>query len=271
MWVGDHVSFRGGNGRDGLLTSMALAAVTRRITIQTAVYLLPLRHPLPVARQVAGVAELAPGRFVFGVGIGGEDPTEVANCGVDPATRGARMDESLDLVRRLLAGESLDHHGPHFDLEQVAIRPTPSPPVPVVVGGRSRAAVRRTARLADGWLGVWVGPERFAEHVGTIAEEAALVGRAEPAWQHGFLAWCGFGDRPEDARGRLAVEMQDFYGIPFERFEASSPWGTPETVAESLAPYVAAGASSILLRPVAADVATGIAGAARVRELLRGA
>jgi len=269
VWIGDHVSFRAGQGRDGLLAAMALAAVTERVTIQTAVYLLPLRHPVPVARQVAGIAELAPGRFVFGVGVGGEDPVEVANCGVDPATRGARTDESLHLVRRLLAGESVDHHGAHFDLEQAAIAPAPAPPVPVVVGGRSRAALRRTARLGEGWLGVWVGPERFAESVAVVAEEAARAGRVAPAWDHGFLAWCGIGLRRDDARGRLAAAMEDFYGIPFERFEASSPVGSPETVADALAPYAAAGASSILLRPVAADAEAGIVAAARVRELLR--
>src|SRR5437899_10238449 len=124
VWVGDHVSFRGGRGQDGLLTAMALAAVTERVTIQTAVYLLPLRHPLVVARQVAGIAELAPGRFTFGVGVGGDDPDEVRNCGVDPATRGRRTDESLDLVRRLLAAEVVDHHGDAFELAAASIVPT---------------------------------------------------------------------------------------------------------------------------------------------------
>src|SRR4051794_15604303 len=137
VWVGDHVSFRDGHGGDGLLAAMALAAVTRRVTIQTAVYLLPLRHPLVVARQVADVAALAPGRFVFGVGIGGEGPPEVENCGVDGATRGARADESLSIVRRLLGGEIVDHRGAAFPLERAAIAPPPQPPVPVVVGGRS--------------------------------------------------------------------------------------------------------------------------------------
>ena len=101
--VGDHVTFKGGRGFDGLVNATALAVMSRRITVQTAVYLLPLRHPVPVARQVASLAALAPGRLEFGVGIGGEDPAETRACGIDPATRGRRMDEALTVLRPLLA------------------------------------------------------------------------------------------------------------------------------------------------------------------------
>src|SRR5262249_26784928 len=96
--MGDHVSFRGGQGFDGLLQAAALASLTSSLIVETAVYLLALRHPVPVARQVATIAQLAPGRFVFGVGLGGEDPHELEVCGVDPATRGRRLDESLRIL-----------------------------------------------------------------------------------------------------------------------------------------------------------------------------
>src|SRR5437773_2779896 len=89
--------------------------------------------PRPVdLRHVASTAAIAPGRFVFGVGVGGDDPDEAANCGVDPTDRGRRTDESLALVRRLLAGETVDHSGPRFPLRRASIRPTPRPGVPVV-------------------------------------------------------------------------------------------------------------------------------------------
>src|SRR3979411_2776684 len=90
--VGDHVSFREGRGFDGLVQSTAVAVLSSRLGVQTAVYLLPLRHPVPVARQVASLAALAPGRFVFGVGAGGDDPAEDELCGFDPRSRGLRMD-----------------------------------------------------------------------------------------------------------------------------------------------------------------------------------
>ena len=272
IWTGDHVSFKGGRGYDGLLTAIALAAVTRRVTLQTAVYLLALRHPVPVARQVAAVAELAPGRFTFGVGVGGDDPAEVANCGVDPATRGRRTDESLALVRRLLAGETVDHDGEAFRLRGASIVPVPTAPVPVVVGGRSAAALRRAGRLGDGWLGIWVTPDRFAASVAAVEEAAAAAGRAraDGSPEHGLLAWCGFAESRAAARGPLAAAMEALYQQPFERFERSSPAGTPDDVAAALAPYVEAGATTLLLAPVAADRDEAIAGACRVRELLIG-
>jgi alkanesulfonate monooxygenase SsuD/methylene tetrahydromethanopterin reductase-like flavin-dependent oxidoreductase (luciferase family) len=75
--VGDHVTFGGGRGFDGLVHATALAVLSRRLVVETAVYLLPLRHPVPVARQVASLAALAPGRLLFGVGLGGDDPAEL--------------------------------------------------------------------------------------------------------------------------------------------------------------------------------------------------
>src|SRR5271155_4200818 len=159
--VGDHVTFKGGRGFDGLVNATALAALSQRITVQTAVYLLPLRHPVPVARQVASLATLAPGRVNFGVGIGGEDPTELRACGIDPATRGRRMDEALTVLRPLLAGAEVSMSGDFFRLDRVRIRPAPAPPVPIVIGGGSDAALRRGARYGGGRGGVWGFPGRF--------------------------------------------------------------------------------------------------------------
>jgi alkanesulfonate monooxygenase SsuD/methylene tetrahydromethanopterin reductase-like flavin-dependent oxidoreductase (luciferase family) len=174
--VGDHVTFKGGRGFDGLLNATALAVVSRRITVQTAVYLLPLRHPVPVARQVASLAALAPGRLSFGVGIGGEDPAELRACGIDPATRGRRMDEALTVLRPLLAGAEVTMSGDFFSLDRVRVLPAPTPPVPIVIGGRSDAALRRVARHGDGWLGLWISPRRYADATGQISKYAADAG-----------------------------------------------------------------------------------------------
>lgn len=269
IWVGDHVSFRGGQGYDGLLQAAVLASLTRRVTIQTAVYLLPLRHPLPVTRQVASVAEIAPGRFVFGVGVGGDDPHETSNCGIDHAGRGRRMDESLSLVRRLLSGEAVDHAGPTFPLSDALIRPVPAEPVPVVVGGGSPAALRRAGRLSEGWLALFVDPERFVRGVRSVVEEGVHSGRSGISWQHGLLAWCGFGSTREQARSAVAPAVEGLYQMPFERFERYVPHGRAEDVAAALRPFADGGASHILLSPWAADEEEAIGGAAEVRQLLR--
>ena len=139
MCIGDHVSFRGGQGYDGLVQATALAALTD-IEVQTAIYLLALRHPVTVARQLSTLALIAPRRLVFGVGVGGDDPQEYVACGVDPATRGRRMNESMEIVRALLDGRTVTRTGGFFELTNVRVEPMPPSPIPFVVGGRSDAA-----------------------------------------------------------------------------------------------------------------------------------
>jgi len=268
--TGDHVSFWVGVGRDGLVDATALALLHPSLPVYVAVYQLPLRHPLPVARQLSTLSELAPGRLTFGVGIGGEDRREVANCGVDPATRGRRMDESLLVLRRLLAGEQVTHRGEFYDLDGALVLPAPEPAVPLVVGGRSDAAVRRAARFGDGWLGIWNSPKRFGTVVAMVDELAGAAGRQGVAWRHGMQVWCGLGRSREEALARLAPAMEAVYQIPFERFERYSPAGTPAEVAAFLAPYAEAGCRSFNLIPCAASTEAAVDGAAEVKALLGG-
>jgi alkanesulfonate monooxygenase SsuD/methylene tetrahydromethanopterin reductase-like flavin-dependent oxidoreductase (luciferase family) len=217
--------------------------------VHTGVYLLPLRHPVLVARQLADLEQLAPGRLVFGVGIGGEDRNESVVCGIDPATRGRQMDECLTVLRQLLTGKPTSFHGDFFDLDDALIAPSPPEPVPIVIGGRSDAAVRRAGRLGDGWLGIWASPRRFAQAVGLAADEAEQVGRPDPPTEHAMQVWCGLDRTREAARAALAPIMEGFYQLPFERFERYSPCGTPEDVAEFLSAYVDAGCTTFNLIP----------------------
>jgi alkanesulfonate monooxygenase SsuD/methylene tetrahydromethanopterin reductase-like flavin-dependent oxidoreductase (luciferase family) len=265
---GDHVSFFAGLGFDGLVQAAALAMLHPTLPVYTGVYLLPLRHPVLVARQLADIARIAPGRLVFGVGIGGEDRREVAVCGVDPVTRGRRMDECLAVVRQLLTGKPVTFHGTFFDLDEALIAPAPAEPVPLVIGGRSDAAARRAGRLGDGWLGIWNSPRRFAAAVELAAEEAARTGRPDPPRRHAMQVWCGLADSREAARACLAPAMEAFYQVPFERFERYCPYGTPEDVAGFLAPYVAAGCTEFNLIPQVPGDGDAIGAVAEVKRLL---
>jgi alkanesulfonate monooxygenase SsuD/methylene tetrahydromethanopterin reductase-like flavin-dependent oxidoreductase (luciferase family) len=267
--VGDHVSFAVGIGFDGLMQAAVLASLHPTLPVYTGVYLLPLRHPVLVARQIADLGRLAPGRLVFGVGVGGEDRHEVAICGVDPATRGRRMNESLTVLRGLLTGEPTSCYGEFFGFEDAIIAPAP-PSVPIIVGGRSDAAIRRAGRLGDGWLGIWNSPRRFAAAVQLAADEAGRAGRMDPPRRHGMQVWCGLGDTREQARGRLAPAMQGFYGLPFARFEKYCPYGTPADIADFLAGYAAEGCREFNLIPQAADADEAVAGVAEVKRLLAG-
>jgi len=193
---------------------------------------------------------------------------EVEVCGVDPATRGARMDECLAVVRQLLTGQPTTFHGRHVNLDEAVILPAPSTPIPMPVGGRSDAAVRRAGRLGDGWLGIWVSARRFAEATAQAAEAAT----DRPDWpaRHVLQVWCGVGDSKEEARAYLAPAMEGFYGLPFERFERYSPYGRPEDVAEFLRPYVDAGCVEFNLITQSPDEGTRIEATAAVKRLLTG-
>jgi len=266
--VGDHVSFFVGAGSDGLIAAASLLSLDAELPVYLGLYLLPLRHPVPVARQLASIAEFAPGRLTFGVGIGGEDRHEIEICGVDPSTRGRRMDESIEVLRALAGGEPVRFEGEFFALQDAVILPAPAPRIPLVVGGRSDAAVRRAARLGDGWLGIWVSPRRYATVVEQISEEASTAGRDPHGFEHAINVWCGFADTREAARVLLADGMQTFYQMPFEPFERYSPYGTPAEVAEFIRPYIEAGCSAVNVIPCAENAETAIEAVGELRRLL---
>jgi alkanesulfonate monooxygenase SsuD/methylene tetrahydromethanopterin reductase-like flavin-dependent oxidoreductase (luciferase family) len=268
LCVGDHVSFFVGAGSDGLITATSLLAGQAVLPVYVGLYLLPLRHPVPVARQLATLAQLEPGRLTLGVGIGGEDPHEVEVCGVDPKTRGRRMDECLQILRSLADGKPVTFDGEFFSLHDALIVPAPSPPVPLIVGGRSDAAVHRAARLGDGWLGIWVSPRRYATVCDQTSQEATEAGRDPSRFEHALNVWCGFGPTREAAREALATQMQAFYHMPFEPFERYSPYGSPEQVAEFLSPYIDAGCSAFNVIPCASDARGAIDALGEVRRLL---
>lgn len=266
--VGDHVSFHVGAGADALIDATSLLTHYAELPCYVALYLLPLRHPVLVARQLASIAELAPGRLTFGVGIGGEDPHELEICGVDPGTRGRRMDESLAILRELTQGKPVSFDGEFFTLRDAQILPAPSPSIPIVVGGRSDAAVRRAGRYGDGWLGIWVSPRRFATVVAQITEHAEEAGRDASAFGHAMNIWCGFGDSRGAARASLAAGMQTFYQMPFEPFERYSPYGTPDEIADFLHPFIEAGCTTFNVIPCAGDPEAAVSGVAQLRVLL---
>lgn len=245
--VGDHVSFHVGIGFDGLVHATTLLAAQPTLPVNVAVYLLALRHPVAVARMLSSIAEVAPGRLRLGVGIGGEDRHELEICGVDPATRGRRTDEALRLVRDLQTGEVVSADGAHYVVDRAQILPAPPVPVPLIVGGRSDAAIRRAGRLGDGWLGIWVSPERYAAAVRLVAEAAEAAGRDDPPLQHQLNVWCGFGRDAREGRAAVAPAMEALYATPFDRFARYAPHGRPSDVAEQLAPYVEAGCTSFNL------------------------
>ena len=153
LWVGGHVASR--NPSPEAMVALAwLAARTERVRVGTAILLLPLYPPAIVAKQIADLDRATGGRVTLGVGVGGEYPDEFAACGVPLGERGPRTDETIPLLRELWSGEPVTHHGRAADFDAVRIHPSPAqgPRLPIAVAGRQPVAMRRAARLGDGWL-----------------------------------------------------------------------------------------------------------------------
>ncbi len=266
VYMADHVSFRDGSGKDGFVEVAALSRMHPTLGVMISVYLLPLRHPLPVARQLASMDTIAPGRMILGVGIGGDDRHEVEVCGVDPRTRGKLTNESLGIVRALMRGETVTRTGGFFEIDEARIRPRIKHPIPILIGGRADAALTRTAHHGDGWIGVWCSPKRYAAAVQSIAEQAQSNGRGNVEWLHGYQPWVGVGETKTQARQRVAQAMEAFYKVPFEKFERYVPYGRPDEIAETLNEHVKAGCRLMNLKVVAGDDAEEVSAGAEIRS-----
>jgi probable F420-dependent oxidoreductase len=129
----------------------AMAAVTRRLRFLTNIFVLPLRNPFLVAKAVGTAAVLSGDRVALGIGVGWmEDEFRLLEQAFQG--RGARCDEMIEVLRKLWTGGMVEHHGRHYDFARLQMTPAPRARIPLYVGGTSPAALRRAARLGDGWI-----------------------------------------------------------------------------------------------------------------------
>ncbi len=160
----------------------AMASATTTLHFSTLVFVLPLRHPLEVAKTLGTLARLSAGRVALGCGAGWIQE-EFAQLGVDFATRGKRFDETIDVLRLLWRGGMVEHHGKHFDFDRLQISPAPAAPPPIYVGGVSAAALRRAARLGDGWMGTGQDPAEVPALLQRLRELRSEAGRAREPFE----------------------------------------------------------------------------------------
>jgi probable F420-dependent oxidoreductase len=209
LFLWDHLAFVWGPPSIDPWTALAgAAASTSRIVLGTAVTPVARRRPHVLANAVATLDLLSGGRVVFGAGLGGV-PAEFASFGEadDARTRAERLDEGLDLLRRLWSGERVEHRGRHYVVDGVVLAPLPAQaPLPVWIGGTSAAALRRAARW-DGWIadssdreGMTMSADDLAEAVSTLRSlgardgfDVAAIGysdRADPvAYERAGATW----------------------------------------------------------------------------------
>jgi len=253
LWAGDHIAFPAPIV-DPLQLLACFASHTHRVRLGTCVYLLPLRHPTPIAKMVASLDFVSGGRVIFGVGVGGEFPNEFQACGVPVGERGARANEAITVLRTLWKGDKAGHTGRFFSFDPVQLKP---PPVqaggpPIWVGGRSDAALRRTARFGDGYVGYMLGADGFSERmerIRALAREPNAGGRPLSA----ALMTFAIVDRDRSSALDTASSILGaMYGRDMRNAAARyCVVGTPDECRLAVERYAQAGVEHLILAPLA--------------------
>lgn len=250
LWAGDHISFPIPI-LDPMLQLAQAAVVSRRLTLGTSVLLLPLRHPTPVAKQVLSLDHLTEGRFILGVGVGGEFPNEYAACDVPHNERGARLSEGVQVLRKFFSGEAVNHHGKFYGpFRDVPMRPPPrqSGGPPIWFAGRKEPALRRIGRLGDGFLAYVISPDMYRSALATIDTAAEQAGRGTIPFGTGHLLFTRLDKTYEEALDRATETLSVRYAMDFRKAaQRYCALGTPQQVAETIRSFYAAGVRHIAL------------------------
>jgi probable F420-dependent oxidoreductase len=203
LLIWDHLGFVWGPpAGDPWVTLAAVAASTSKLRVGTGITPVPRRRPQVLAHAVATLDVLSGGRVIFGAGLGGV-PSEFTAFGEDdaPRLRAEKLDEGLDLLRRLWSGERVEHRGRHYEVNDVALAPLPvQRPLPIWIGGNSTRARARAARF-DGWFADTSSPDRMR----MTPDELATLADALPTGDHFDVVVHGYSDqvdpRDYDAAG----------------------------------------------------------------------
>lgn len=227
------------------------AAVTTSIRLGVSVVVLPVHNPVHVAHQWASLDYVSNGRAILGVGLGRDHHYEQFQVARDGRVR--RFREGVELIKALLTEQKVDFRGRIFQLEDGTMAPKPvqKPRLPIWMGVGHPDALRRTASIADGWMGSGGSSNAaFVRSVPILREGLEKAGRDPASFPISKRVFLAVDDRPEIARAELHRWFTTVYRNP-EGTDASGIHGTPEQVRERLEQLVAAGANHLLLNPVA--------------------
>jgi probable F420-dependent oxidoreductase len=205
---------------DPMVAAAAMGAVTERIGFYTQVLKLGSRNPLLLARQVGSVANLTGGRFGLGVGLGWA-PEEFEWCGAPYENRGKRADEMIEVLRLVLGGGMVEYHGEFFDFDRLRMSPAPTSPVPFYVGGHTPVALRRAARVGDGWTSAMIKFDDLRSVIEKLAVLRAEYERADEPYEIQAVCIDRFG--LDGYRQQAEIGVTDaivvpwlFYGVGFD-------------------------------------------------------
>ena len=234
---------------DPIVVLTYAAAVTTRIRLGASVLVLPVHDPRMVAHQWASLDTLSNGRAIMGVGIG--RPFHFEEFEVPQEGRVARFREQLDLIRSLWSQEKTTHHGRFYNLEKASLGTRPvQNPLPIWMGVGHPDAIRRSARLADGWMGAGGSTtEDFRKAVPILRNALEAAGRDPNTFPISKRIFMAVDEKPEIAKAELHRWYTEVYHNPAGT-ETSGIYGTPEQVRERLQELIAMGANHLLLNPI---------------------
>ncbi|MEU8143191.1 LLM class flavin-dependent oxidoreductase [Nonomuraea sp. NPDC048901] len=264
VWHGDHLAI-GGPTLDAPTALATAAAATSAIKIGTSVFIPAIRPVAWAAKQIATLQYVSGNRLVLGIGSGG-GPGQWAAAGMMYGKRGSRTDTALELLPKLLAGEEV-HLQDEPGQPTVTLAPAVDMP-PVWVGNASEVAIRRAARLGDGWFPSLISSQEVAEGRERLAELAARYGRAVPVIAIGGTAALGTGPGVP-SRERLAANISGAYGRTLDDVMEIPLTGQPKEAAEKLNAYREAGASHAVIGISGGNWRAQVDLLAEVQDLLR--
>jgi alkanesulfonate monooxygenase SsuD/methylene tetrahydromethanopterin reductase-like flavin-dependent oxidoreductase (luciferase family) len=229
---------------DPFVALSVVGSMTSRASLMTAVLIAPLRHPIWIAKQSLSVNWLMSDRFVLGVGVGGEYPKEFHVLDRDVDERRSLMREALSVLEPLRLGMTNQASRDYASL-MGEMAPELKEGIPLWVGGRSTAAMNRAAGWGDGWLGLFVPPEKYRDVVRRLRESTELAGRHRRDVLAGIQLFVCIDDDQEEARRRAEAYCRRHFGMPGERILEHAALGPPAVVLDRVRSYVDAGADLV--------------------------
>lgn len=245
---GEHIMFYAPTGNN-MVSLAAAAGATDRIKLMSGIVLIPLYPAALLAKQASILDVVSGGRFTLGVGVGGEFPKEFDAVGVPVSERGARANEALEVLDKLLTETDVTFDGRFTKLDGVTIKPSPvqKPRMPFWVAGRKDVAMRRVARYAEGWLPYMYTPEMLADSMAKIEAYTAEAGRPPGSVRGGlFIFSCVHEDRAtalDLANQQLSRQYNQDFSKLVEKYTIA---GSPEDCAARAREYIDAGATAIM-------------------------
>lgn len=235
-----------------MTTLAAVAARTSKLKFGPSVIVLPYRTPVVAAKEMATIDWLSRGRLFPAVGVGVELPREFEASGVPFNQRGRRTDEAIHVIRLLWSNDEVSFQGEFYKLDRVTIFPKPwQTPPPIWIGGKSEAAIKRTARLGDGWIPSFITPDEFRAGVERVKELASAAGREVPEDHFGTLINYAIAADTEAALA-MALPYVQRGRVDDATMRQCTAFGPVDALIAKIEEYVKGGGSKFILRPLCA-------------------